>query len=230
MIKYTYAFGLGREGVLMKTLLINAHPEFDSEMSYSSKLQKYFVSKFTNDLSANDLEILNLFNEYIPQLNSEMLTLFGKQSDGKSLTENEQKIADRMAELMAQFKRCKRIVIVIPMHNFNIPSKLKDYIDNILIARETLKYIPIGSIVLITDDRKVLLLQSSGSVYTNDDRYTPIEFSHFYLKAMFVEIMGFDSFDIVRAQGTATGTFTEKQILNQAYADMEVAFNKFYGI
>lgn len=134
-----------------------------------------------------------------------------------------------MSELMSQFKRCKRIVIVIPMHNFNIPSKLKDYIDNILIARETFKYVEDGSVGLMTDDRKLLLLQSSGSVYTNRDRYTPLEFSHFYLKAMFVEMMGFNSFDIVRAQGTATGTFTQEQILNQAYADMEIAFNKFYA-
>ncbi len=70
------------------------------------------------------------------------------------------------------------------------------------------------------------MLQSSGSVYTNQDRYTPLEFSHFYLEAMFEEIMGFDSFDIVREQGSATGLFTEEQILNKAYAELDFAFKK----
>ncbi len=34
----------------------------------------------------------------------------------------------------------------------------------------------------MTDDYKVLLLQASGSIYTNQDRYTPLEFSRFYLE------------------------------------------------
>ncbi|RNM43564.1 FMN-dependent NADH-azoreductase, partial [Staphylococcus aureus] len=32
------------------------------------------------------------------------------------------------------------------LHNFNITSRLKDYIDNIMIARETFKYIEEGSV------------------------------------------------------------------------------------
>jgi len=214
----------------MKTLLINAHPEFDSEIPYSSKLQQYFLSKLSQDVTANELEVLNLYDENIPRLDSGMLRLFRKQSAQEKLTEIEQETADRMAELMAQFKRCKRVVIVMSMHNFNIPSKLKDYMDNILIARETFKYTEDGSVGLMTDNRKILTLQSSGSVYTNQDRYTPLELSHFYLEAMFGEIMGFDSFDIVRAQGTAIGLFTEEQILNKAYAELDSAFKKFYDI
>ena len=38
--------------------------------------------------------------------------------------------------------------------------------------------------------------------------------------------MGFDSFDIVREQGSATGLFTEEQILNKAYAELDFAFKK----
>ena len=96
--------------------------------------------------------------------------------------------------LLNQFKANHRIVILTPLHNFNITSRLKDYIDNIMIARETFKYTEDGSVGLMTDDYKALLLQASGGVYTNDDRYTPLEFSYYYLKEMFKEIMGFDEF------------------------------------
>lgn len=51
-----------------------------------------------------------------------------------------------------------------------------------MIARETFKYTEDGSVGLMTDDYKALLLQASGGVYTNDDRYTPLEFSYYYLK------------------------------------------------
>ncbi|MGX0277930.1 FMN-dependent NADH-azoreductase [Staphylococcus haemolyticus] len=43
------------------------------------------------------------------------------------------------AFLLNQFKANHLIVILIPLHNFNITSRLKDYIDNIMIARETFK-------------------------------------------------------------------------------------------
>ena len=55
-----------------------------------------------------------------------------------------------------------------------------------------------GSVGLMTDDYKALLLQNEVvGVYTNDDRYTPLEFSYYYLKEMFKkkswDLMGFAS-------------------------------------
>lgn len=79
----------------------------------------------------------------------------------------------------------------------------------------------------MTDDYKVLLLQASGSIYTNDDRYTSLEFSRFYLQKMFEEIMGFDQFYIARAQGTAT--LPVKQVLASAAADLDSVFTQFYA-
>ncbi|KLD61079.1 FMN-dependent NADH-azoreductase, partial [Lactiplantibacillus plantarum] len=92
----------------------------------------------------------------------------------------------------------------MPLHNFNVPARLKDYIDNILVARETFRYTENGSVGLMTDNYRVMLLQASGSIYTRNDRYTPMEFSRLYLDKMFTEIMGFDRFEIVRAQGLQT--------------------------
>ena len=113
------------------------------------------------------------------------------------------------------------------MHNFNITSKMKDYMDNILIARETFKYTETGSVGLMTDNYKVLLLQASGSMYTNNDRYTPLEFTHYYLKTMFEEMMGFDKFYIVRAQGTVV--LPADEVLNSAKSALDKVFDDFYS-
>ncbi len=214
----------------MKTLIINAHPRFDSKVSYSLKLQKHFMDKFEGKFDLKDLEIIDLYDEYIPNLNEEVLTIFDKQKEGQTLNDEEQIVANRMRELLDQFKNHKRVVVVMPMHNFNIPSKLKDYVDNVLIARETFKYTETGYAGLMNDGRKLLLLQGSGSIYSNNDKYSELEFSRKYLNVVFKEVMEFDSFDIVRAEGTATGLFTEDEILNKAYKDMESVFDNFYEI
>ena len=104
---------------------------------------------------------------------------------------------------------------------------MKDYIDNILIAQQTFKYTETGSVGLMTDDYRVMLLQASGSIYTNNDRYTPLEFSHFYLKEMFVEMMGFDQFNIVRAQGTSVRS--PEEVWQSVPEELDQAIHDFYA-
>jgi FMN-dependent NADH-azoreductase len=76
-----------------------------------------------------------------------------------------------MSEILQQFKSANTFVIVLPLHNFIIPSKLKDYMDNIMIARETFKYTENGSVALLKDGRRLLVIQASGGIYTNNDWY-----------------------------------------------------------
>ncbi|WP_180522275.1 FMN-dependent NADH-azoreductase [Staphylococcus haemolyticus] len=211
----------------MITLLINAHPDFNNESTYTAKLKNLFLDKYKTTFPNEEIEELNLYDINVPRIEGDqLLNVWNKQSLGESLSDDETKIADMSAFLLNQFKANHRIVILTPLHNFNITSRLKDYIDNIMIARETFKYTEDGSVGLMTDDYKALLLQASGGVYTNDDRYTPLEFSYYYLKEMFKEIMGFDEFYIARAQGTSV--LPKDEILDAANKDLNNVFDAFY--
>lgn len=210
----------------MNTLLINAHPQ-PSAPSYSQALQNHFAQAFQKLNPDSALTTLTLYESEIPALGQQVMGIFAKQMQQRALDAAEQAVAGRMKALLEQFKAHKRVVIVMPMHNFNIPARLKDYMDNILIARETFRYTAAGSEGLMSDGRKVLLLQSSGSIYTNNDRYTPLEFPRMYLQEMFCNIMGFDSFDIVRAQGTSLAGADRNAILQQAFADLDAVLPAF---
>lgn len=210
----------------MQTLIINAHPDFTHRESYSNKLQTLFLEQFKEKFPHEEPTILHLHETEIPRIEKDqLLRIWDKQASEQTLTATEEKIA--AAALLAQFKAHHRIVIVSPVHNFNVTSRMKDYIDNILIARETFKYTENGSVGLMTDDYRVLLLQASGSIFTNNDRYKPLEFSHYYLKEIFQNLMGFQQFHIVRAQGTAI--LEEETILTSAADDLSKAFDAFYS-
>ncbi|MBQ4816404.1 NAD(P)H-dependent oxidoreductase [Bacillus pumilus] len=212
----------------MQTLIINAHPDFTHRESYSNKLQTIFLEQFKEKFPHEEPTILHLHETEIPRIEKDqLLRIWDKQASEQTLTATEEKIAAASSALLAQFKAHHRIVIVSPVHNFNVTSRMKDYIDNILIARETFKYTENGSIGLMTDDYRVLLLQASGSIFTNHDRYTPLEFSHYYLKEIFQNLMGFQQFHIVRAQGTAI--LEEETILTSAADDLSKAFDEFYS-
>lgn len=212
----------------MNTLIINAHPDFENENSFSFKLKEMFLDKYKESFSIENLEIINLYNMVIPRIDrKELLSIWDKKRSNSELTEKELELSIISDDLLKQFKNANRIVIVSPLHNFNITSQMKDYIDNILIARETFKYTKNGSVGLMTNNYKALLLQASGSIYTNNDRYTSLEFSYQYLKGMFEEIMGFDNLYIVRAQGTAI--LNEKEVLKYAEHELSRNFAKFYS-
>lgn len=212
----------------METLIINAHPDFKNENTFSYKFKKLFLDKYEMAFPDGEPQVLNLYDMELPRIDEkQLLKVWEKQRLNMELLEDEAEIADASSMLLEQFKTAHRIVIVSPLHNFNITSRLKDYMDNIMIARETFKYTENGSVGLMTDNYKALLLQSSGTVYTNDDRYTPLEFSYHYLKNMFEEIMGFDALYIARAQGTAV--LPAAEVWEGANNDLNEVFSEFYS-
>ena len=127
---------------MSKLLLINAHPNFDSATSASLDVFHYFLKAYKEKHSTDEvIEQINLYDVEIPMIDKTVLSAWTKQAEGKALTSQEKHVTDRMGEILRQFKSANKYVIVYPMHNFSIPSKLKDFIDNVLIARETFRYL-----------------------------------------------------------------------------------------
>ncbi|NBD27220.1 FMN-dependent NADH-azoreductase [Paenibacillus glycinis] len=203
-----------------KMLVINAHPLVESASSYSLQVRDHFLAAYRKLNPDETIEEINLYGEEIPPVDAIVLSAWGKFERGEALTGEEQRVTARMGDILQQFKGAKKYVIVMPLHNFNIPSKLKDYMDNILIAKETFKYTSNGSVGLLHDGRSLLVIQASSGIYTNDDWYTQNEFSHHYLKSMF-NFLGIEDYQIIRAQGT--GRLAKEEVLAKANREAEEA-------
>lgn len=208
----------------METLLvINAHPMVDADSSISLQVLHHFLETYRERNPEGPIEQIDLYRDTIPCIDRTFLSLQEKRRSGEPLTEEEQSLDSRMTEILQQFKRAKKYVIAMPLHNFNIPSKLKDYIDNILIAKETFAYTDKGSVGLLNDGRNVLVIQASHAILTNEDWYTEVEYSHKYLKAMF-NFMGVD-YQIIRAQGSYM--LGRDEVLALAFREAESAAASF---
>ena len=212
----------------MKTLIINSHPDFKNSAHYSIQFQELFLELFQAAFPDETPEILNLYEKEIPRIeNGQLLSIWNKQADNQLLTQEEKRLEKISNQLLTQFKNHKRIVLVTPLHNFNVESRMKDYIDNILIARETFKYTEDGSVGLMTDNRKLLMIQASGSIYTNQDRYTALDISHLFIEGIFKEIMGFSNIDNLRIEGTAL--LNQKAILEKGKKELTTIMTTFYN-
>lgn len=213
---------------MKKTLIINAHPDYQNRQHHSTRLEDYTLAQIQEKFPGTEITILNLYQEDIPQIDETTYEIYRKNAACIDLSPEEKAIFQRSRALLEQFKDHHRIIITSPLHNFNITARLKDYLDNVMIAREVYRYTETGSEGLMTDDYKVLYLQSSGSIYTNQDRYTPLEFSHFYLKEMFENIMAFDAYYIARVQGTDILGADQEAIFAAAQAQVDAIIPEFY--
>ncbi len=206
-----------------KLLVINAHPKVDADSSVSLQVLRHFLKTYKKLNPEGPIEQIDLYREHIPSIDRTFLSLQEKQRGDEHLTEAEQRLNSRMSEIIRQFKSAKKYVIGMPLHNFNVPSKLKDYMDNILIAKETFAYTDKGSVGLLNDGRNVLVIQASDGIYTNQDWYTEVEYSHKFLKAMF-NFIGID-YQIIRAQGNYS--LKREDILAKAFQEAAAAAASF---
>lgn len=206
-----------------KLLVINAHPKVDADSSISLQVLHHFLETYKKMNPEGPIEQIDIYRDHIPCIDRTFLSLQEKKRRDERLTEEEQSLDSRMSEILQQFKSAKKYVIAMPLHNFNIPSKLKDYMDNILIAKETFAYTDKGSVGLLNDGRNVLVIQASDGIYTNEDWYAEVEYSHKFLKAMF-NFMGVD-YQIIRAQGNYF--LRREEVLAKAYQEAESAAASF---
>lgn len=218
-----------------KLLVINAHPKVDDASSVSLQVLQRFLETYKELNPGAPIEQIDLYREVVPCINHVVLNAWVKMSRNEAqlfavkeeLTEEEHRLTSRMADILRQFKSAKKYVIAMPLHNFNVPSKLKDYMDNILIAKETFAYTENGSVGLLTDDRSVLVIQASDGIYTNNDWYTEVEYSHKYLKSMF-NFIGIEDYEIIRAQGNAI--LDRSDILAKAFQEADSVAASLTGV
>jgi len=156
-------------GDILKTLLyitVNSKPE---NLSISKTVGRQFVNRFITKNTDYAVEELDLYNEYIPEVNH---VIFKKRAepvsgaDYEALSDNDKKAVDRINALCDQFLRADTYVIATPMWNISFPSILKRYIDCIIINGRVIKATPEEVTGLLNDkERNMIYIQSSGGKY-----------------------------------------------------------------
>lgn len=149
---------------LTKLLYITAHP-LDELVSNSMGIGKAFIESYQTNHPEDDVEHIDLFSEYIPMIDKDVLTGWGKLNQGESLNNEEKTKIDRLSEILEQFLDADKYVFVTPMWNLSFPPVLKAYIDAICVAGKTFKYTAEGVQGLLTD-KKALHIQSRGGYYS----------------------------------------------------------------
>ena len=180
----------------MKILQILCHPDYDNNNRIANLLANLGEKELRKNNFTN-IEALNLYYPecYIPIMDKNMFNY-----DGKELTKSEQQDELRQKELLKQWKNAEAVFIYMPLHNFNVVSKFKDYIDNIMIVNETFKCEVETMLGLDNPDKQVTFVLTSGGEFDSHIQYVNLDFTVQYVRGI-LSLLGIEKMKLIRVQG-----------------------------
>ncbi|MDR6551004.1 FMN-dependent NADH-azoreductase [Paenibacillus qinlingensis] len=186
---------------MAKVLYITANPN-DASHSYSMAVGKEFIESYKVVNPTDEIIEIDLYEQYIPLLDSDVFKGWGKLSSGinfEQLSEKEQTKVKRLAELSDQFIVADKYVFVTPFWNFSYPPMMKAYLDSVSVAGKSFKYSAEGQPIGLLTDKKALHIQARGGNYS-DSPAAEFEMGHRHLQVM-MKFFGIPSFEGLFVEG-----------------------------
>ncbi|MFS8151307.1 FMN-dependent NADH-azoreductase [Vreelandella titanicae] len=170
------------------------------------------ANRFTEQASTrNDVNVTqrDVVKTSLPHLDISELGAW--QVAAAERTAEQQALAARSDELLAELRANDVLVIAVPMYNLGIPSQLKAWFDRVLRAGETFRYTENGPQGLVEGKRAIILAARGGQYAgTEFDSQTP------HLKAM-LGLMGIKEVDVVYAEGLNLGEQQREAAIKEAF-------------
>ena len=206
----------------MKILQIMCHPDYNGEHRVSNILAKIGEDKLI-EKGFSSIEKINL---YEPSVHIPVMDKFMFNYEGAKLTEKEQNDKIKQKEILNQWKSADAVFIYMPLHNFNVVSKFKDYVDNIVIVNETFKCEEESLIGLDNSNKQITFVITSGGEFDKHIQYINLDFAVQYVRGIFSAI-GIDKVKVLRVEGLDLAFNNKEQLVKKAIFDLKEWIEEF---
>ena len=206
----------------MKILQIMCHPDYNGEHRVSNILAKIGEDKLI-EKGFSSIEKINLYDPsvYIPVMDKFMFNY-----EEEKLSEKEQYDKIRQKEILNQWKSADAVFIYMPLHNFNVVSKFKDYVDNIVIVNETFKCEEESLIGLDNSNKQITFVITSGGEFDKHIQYINLDFAVQYVRGIF-SVIGIDKVKVLREEGLDLAFNNKEQLVEKAIFDLKEWIEEF---
>jgi FMN-dependent NADH-azoreductase len=186
---------------MSKILYIQASPMED--LSYSLAVVGEFINAYRQKNSADAIESLNLFTAQLPPFEGFTVRAKYKILHGQPYTPEESKAWQTVEALIKQFTSADKYVLAVPMWNFGIPYRLKQYIDILVQPTYTFMITPDGTAKGMVTGKPVFAAYARGGDYTPEQEKM-LDYQKRYLEVI-LGYIGLTDFRSVVCQPTLSG-------------------------
>ncbi|MHC4432697.1 MAG: FMN-dependent NADH-azoreductase [Planctomycetota bacterium] len=178
---------------MSRLLYIQASPRI--QRSHSIAVADAFVDAYGQKHADDEIVTLNLFEASIP--NFDGLAVQAKYTilHGQSHSEQELQVWKNVEQVIEEFTSADKYVLAVPMWNFGIPYRLKQYIDILVQPGYTFSYSQEKGYEGLVVGRPLLVVYARGGEYPAGS-----EAEAFDLQTKYVELaFGFIGFKDIRS-------------------------------
>jgi len=185
---------------MAKVLYITSNPKQVND-SFSLTLGQEFLNVYKKENPNDDIVTVDLYKDYIPFIDDEVLAGWGKLKSQVNLNDSEQKKVSRINELVDQFASADKYIFVTPLWNLSVPPMMRAYVDCIMQAGKTFRYNEHGVPVGLLNGKKAVHIQARGGFYS-DGPAAEAEMGDRYIKSILL-FMGITDIQTVFMEGHA---------------------------
>jgi FMN-dependent NADH-azoreductase len=165
--------------------------------SNSTTLANEFTSQYLAQHPDAQVVLRDLISEPIAHLDANTIGAFASEEESRS--PEQQAMVDFSQQLIDELSSADAVVLGLPMYNFNVPSQLKAYMDQVARAGITFKYTETGPQGLLAD-KPVYVIAARGGFHQGQESDTQTGF----VKTFFA-FLGIKNVQFIYAEGVNMG-------------------------
>ena len=178
---------------MSKLLYIQASPR--GERSHSVAAADAFVQAYREAHPEDEVVTLNVFTADLPAFDGLAVQAKYAILHGKEHTQEEADAWKAVEAIIEEFKSADKYVFAVPMWNFGIPYRLKQYIDLLVQPGYTFSFSPEEGYKGLVTGKPALVAYASGGEYSEGSGAESYDLQRPYVEL----ILGFIGFTDVRS-------------------------------
>ena len=178
---------------MSKLLYIQASPR--SERSHSLAVADAFIDEYKSTHPDDEIVTINVFDKVLPPFDEFALNAKYAIMHGQSHSDKEKETWKKIVEILEEFNSGDTYVMAVPMWNFGIPYRLKQYLDIIVQPTYTFSYSPEEGYKGLVLNKPLFIAYARGGDYPEGTDYDNLDFQKRYLQT----IMGFIGFSNIHS-------------------------------
>jgi len=192
---------------MAKILYIQASPR--KQRSKSAQVAKAFLETYQQSHPDDIVKTFNLFEVDLPSFDGLKVQAKYTILHGKEYTQEERQAWDSVEKVIYHFLEADKYVFSIPMWNFSIPYRLKQYIDLLVQPGYTFIADENGYNGLVKN-KPVFVVYARGGAYPQGSETEAFDMQKKYME-LFLGFIGFETIQTIVVEPTLQGEPDEIQ-------------------
>jgi FMN-dependent NADH-azoreductase len=210
---------------MSKLLYIQTSPR--GKESFSIRVADAFVDAYRKKNPDDEIKTMNVFEESLPSFDGFTIDAKYAIMRGKEHSPEQLQAWKKVEQIIEQFKSADKYILAVPMWNFSIPYRLKQYIDIIVQPGYTFGYSDEKGYEGLAGPKPFAVVYARGGKYDADSGAEALDLQSRYIE-LILGFMGFKEIKSIIVEPTLQdGPDIAEKLLIQTVEKAEKIAEKF---